>query len=72
MGRARLPIPTAPLIGREDERAAVLELLASPTCRLLTLLGPGGIGKTRLALQIAADIDTAPTPDDLRRRSWRG
>ena len=39
-------------IGREKERSDILKLLAQPDCRLLTLVGPGGIGKTRLALQL--------------------
>jgi predicted ATPase/DNA-binding XRE family transcriptional regulator len=48
-----LPAPTTPLIGREAERATLSQLLADPGCRLLTLVGPGGIGKTRLALETA-------------------
>lgn len=45
-----------PLIGRDDEVQAVCALLQCSTARLLTLAGPGGIGKTRLALQIAAEL----------------
>jgi len=45
--------PTA-FIGRDTELAEITKILATPTCRLLTLLGPGGVGKTRLALEIAA------------------
>jgi predicted ATPase/DNA-binding SARP family transcriptional activator len=51
-----LPEQTTPLVGREEELAAVRARLQDPECRLLTLLGPGGMGKTRLALQVAADL----------------
>ena len=49
------PSPLSPLIGRREEIAAALALLADPEVRLLTMIGPGGIGKTRLALRVAAD-----------------
>src|SRR5262245_32169875 len=42
-------------IGREDELAQIAECIANPACRLLTLVGAGGIGKTRLALQAASE-----------------
>ena len=50
-----LPPSPTPFVGREGELAELAEHLANPDCRLLTLAGPGGIGKTRLALQVAAD-----------------
>jgi predicted ATPase len=48
-----LPVPATPFLGRELELAQIAEHLADPHCRLVTVLGPGGIGKTRLALQVA-------------------
>jgi predicted ATPase/DNA-binding SARP family transcriptional activator len=53
--RTSLPAPSTPLIGRQAERAATAAFLTDPTVRLLTLTGPGGSGKTRLALQAAWD-----------------
>jgi DNA-binding SARP family transcriptional activator/predicted ATPase len=50
---SRLPAPATPFIGRETELAHLAELLADPNCRLVTIVGPGGMGKTRLALQTA-------------------
>jgi predicted ATPase/class 3 adenylate cyclase len=51
--RTNLPVPATPFLGREQELVRVLELLEET--RLLTLTGPGGTGKTRLALQAAAE-----------------
>ncbi len=50
---ARLPLPSMPLIGRERELEEALSYLREPSCRLLTILGAGGAGKTRLALEVA-------------------
>lgn len=48
-----LPTPLTPFIGRTSELAKLLLQLQQPDCRLLTLVGPGGMGKTRLALEVA-------------------
>jgi predicted ATPase len=50
-----VPAPLNALIGREAELAELGTFLADPGCRLVTLVGPGGIGKTRVALQAATD-----------------
>ncbi len=73
--QANLPAPPTALIGRRLEVAAVTGLLRRADVRLVTLTGPGGTGKTRLALQAAAElaaehadgvvfVDLAPLEDD--------
>jgi predicted ATPase len=54
LNQTNLPVQPTPLVGRERELAEVVALLGSS--RLLTLTGPGGAGKTRLALQAAAEV----------------
>jgi predicted ATPase/DNA-binding SARP family transcriptional activator len=51
-----LPIPATSFIGRELELSEIVSLLAEKEVRLLTLLGPGGVGKTRTALQVAKEL----------------
>ena len=53
-GASRLPSPLTPFVGRVAERAALAEALEAH--RLITAIGPGGVGKTRLALKVAADV----------------
>jgi predicted ATPase len=58
-GRAprSLPVTSTSLIGREREIAEVSELLQSPEVRLVTLTGPGGVGKTRVAIAVGERLD---------------
>jgi predicted ATPase/class 3 adenylate cyclase len=54
--QTNLPIPATPFLGREAEVAEIAELLTRDNVRLVTLTGPGGTGKTRLALQAAGSV----------------
>jgi predicted ATPase/DNA-binding CsgD family transcriptional regulator len=56
---AAAPLPTSPLIGRETELVALRAILTQNRSRLLTLTGPGGAGKSRLAVELAYDIGSA-------------
>src|SRR5437764_12283559 len=51
-----LPAQLTPLIGRAPEIQAVCSLVRHPEVRLVTLTGPGGVGKTRLSVQVATDL----------------
>jgi predicted ATPase/class 3 adenylate cyclase len=63
--QTNLPVPTTPFLGRKRELDEVVGLLRRRDVRLLTLTGPGGTGKTRLALQAAAEV-----ADDLPDGVW--
>src|SRR6266545_2530803 len=51
-GSSRLPAPVTPLVGRDADLAGVIRLLRTPAIRLVTVCGPGGVGKTRLAAEV--------------------
>ena len=56
-GRSSLPVPLTHLVGREADLDAVVAAIGSADNRLVTLIGPGGVGKTRLAVEVARRIE---------------
>lgn len=56
--KSHIPLPPGPLVGREFELTEIARILEDSKCRLLTLTGAGGIGKTRLALEAATSRQT--------------
>ncbi len=67
LGQAELhlPRPLMCFVGRESEVAAVAAMLRRPGVRLVTLTGPGGVGKTRLAIRLAKEL-TDRFPEEVR------
>ncbi len=56
------PAQSTRFVGRDAELIQITELLLNPKCRLITLVGPGGVGKTRLGIQVISQLH--PTPPD--------
>lgn len=54
--RVRLPAQSTPFVGRRSESVELARLLGAPDCRLLTIVGPGGMGKTRLSLAVGEEV----------------
>ena len=65
LSASNLPVPGAPFLGRRKELGEVVALLRDPAVRVVTLTGPGGAGKTRLALEAARQCS-----DAFRGGSW--
>ncbi|MEZ4864260.1 MAG: tetratricopeptide repeat protein [Caldilineaceae bacterium] len=63
--RSALPTPVTPFVGRTQELEAIRRRLLDPDCHLLTLVGTGGSGKTRLALEVARQLSANPSEHGL-------
>ena len=59
----RLPSPRTSMLGRDAEQQAIVDRLLDPALSVLTITGPGGVGKTRLALQVANEVRGLAFPD---------
>jgi hypothetical protein len=70
MNRTNLPTPANALVGRREESQRALQLLSRPDVRLLTLVGTGGAGKTRLAIELAGEAVTGIATGS-GSRCWR-
>ncbi len=55
--RQRLPVRITPIVGREDEINKIVDLVRNHSIRLVTILGTGGVGKTRLAIELARVLE---------------
>jgi predicted ATPase/DNA-binding winged helix-turn-helix (wHTH) protein len=65
-----LPAQTTAFVGREQELSRILTLLSNPEIRLVSILGPGGVGKTRLALEVCRRV--SPQSSSLERDAAAG
>jgi predicted ATPase/DNA-binding SARP family transcriptional activator len=61
-----LPAPIVPFVGRQTELSEIISLMLDPACRVMTLVGPGGSGKTRLAVETARELLTEDPPEHFR------
>ncbi|MCL4267755.1 MAG: tetratricopeptide repeat protein [Anaerolineae bacterium] len=66
------PNPLTPFVGREEELAKILALLGDKECRVLSLIGPGGMGKTRLGVQVGRTLAQGSSVSDESGRSPAG
>lgn len=65
-----LPVPATPLVDRDKAAAEIVDLVARQKARLITLTGPGGVGKSRLAIEVAGRLGDS-FPDGVGSSTWR-